>query len=186
MVCGINIIFALDLEKRGAREARSESRSRQRGLIEDHPRSPFPYHNILWDCTLRNRFELPWDIILYWNTSFKALKYYEYPLQWVTRLYLFHPTRLLLHPCPRDNNEQTRARARVNSTRLWINLQNLLGEKKTRTISVEGQTTSRSGRGPGMYEEFSYLLARLDSSFGLSNSCIYGQLVFWNAFRDHC
>ena len=167
-------------------EISSESRSRQRGLIEDHPRTPFPYHNIVWDCTLRNQFELLWDILLYWNTLSGALEYYEYPLQWVTRLYLRHPAPLLLAPCLRDTNEQTRARARANTTRLWTNLQHLLRGKITQAILVRERTTSRSERGPGMYEEFSFPLARLLSSFDLSNWCIYGQLEFWNVFGEHC
>ena len=127
MLRDINIMFTLDLEKR-AREISSESRSRQR----DWRRSPanvqtLPYHNINWDSNSRSQFKLFWGILLYRNTPFYVLVCYEYPLQWVTRLYLHHPALPLP---PRDAHEQTRARARENLTRRWTNLQILLRGRK--------------------------------------------------------
>jgi hypothetical protein len=58
--------------------------------------------------------------------------------------------------------------------------------REENTDDFGGRADNKQKRKRTRYEEFSYLLARLDSSFGLSNSCIYGQLEVWNAFRGHC
>ena len=82
MVCDNKYyVHALSGKAPPTEDVSSESRSRQRGSIEDHPRSPFPYHNIIWDCTPRNRSELLRDILPTKIVYSEALEYYEYSLQ---------------------------------------------------------------------------------------------------------
>jgi hypothetical protein len=82
MVCDNKYyVHALSGKAAPTGDVSSESRSRQRGLIEHHPRSPFPYHNIIWDCTPRNRSELLRDILPTKIVYSEALEYYEYSLQ---------------------------------------------------------------------------------------------------------
>jgi hypothetical protein len=54
MVCGINIMFTLFLEKRPPGKYQANHGHVNAVLVEDHPRTSFPYHNIVWDYTPRN------------------------------------------------------------------------------------------------------------------------------------